>query len=117
MKAFICTLYFLMGLGLLPEPAPPTSQQLENRIDVVFNGTHTFQDMVQIQAELSKKNITLTYLQLAFSEEGNLTEVEFKVDCNDGFTGSAWSDKLAQGKRTGFYRDYSEDSLSPFGTF
>lgn len=61
--------------------------------------------------------ITLSYDRLSFTENGKLKELHIKVDCNDGYKGSASFNgftKVTPGREIYFYRNYGE-SGSPFG--
>lgn len=88
----------------------------ENRIEVVFNRTFKFNDLVKIKLDLAEKGISFYYKKLEFDENGGFINIGFKVDCNDGFSGSAQKSNLINQSKYGFYRDYSEDANSPFGT-
>lgn len=87
----------------------------DERIEVVFNNQMEFDDLVKIRSELKNKGITLGYKKLIFDSEKKLSEIAFEVDCKDGFSGSA-ACKLDNQTKIGFYRDYTKDSESPFGT-
>lgn len=56
------------------------------------------------------------YQLLEFDETGGLKSLDFKVNCNDGFDGQAKSTQIYNNTRWGFYRDYSPNVKSPFGT-
>ena len=93
----------------------PTNDQ--TRIEVIFNGKLEFNDLVKIKLDLSQKGIILNYRMIAFNQDNKLKSIDFFVDCRDGFSGSASETSLTYTKGVGFYRDYSEATTSPFGTF
>ena len=86
------------------------------KIEIVFNRQTGFIELVMIKADLEKKHIILNYRKIEFNKEGELIALSFSVDCQDGFSGSASTDELRSEVRFGFYRDYSKDTKSPFGT-
>ena len=86
-----------------------------NVIEVSFSSNLNFEDLADIKDQLTKLNINLTYQSLVFREDGQLKNITFKVDCNDGFNGSAGG-KLFKNNKIGFYRDYTLNAASPFGT-
>ena len=86
------------------------------RIQVIFNCQLEFNDLVKIKLDLSQKGITIDYKMVAFDKYGKLKSIDFFVDCRDGFSGSANEANLSNQSRIGFYRDYSKDAKSPFGT-
>jgi len=91
----------------------------QGRIEVIFNRHLEFNDLVKIKLDMSQHGIILDYQKLEFDEFGKLTFISFKVDCRDGFSGSAsnfGSIELFNQTRLGFYRDYTEGVESPFGT-
>jgi uncharacterized protein YxeA len=88
----------------------------KTKVEVIFNHQLDFNDIVKIKLDLSQKGIVINYKMLAFDENGKLKSINFFVDCNDGFSGSASESSLTNKSRIGFYRDYSKDASSPFGT-
>ena len=88
----------------------------KSKIEVVFNRHLDFNDVVKIKLDLSQKGIVINYKLLAFDENGKLKSIDFYVDCKDGFSGGASKSNLSNQSRFGFYRDYSKDANSPFGT-
>jgi hypothetical protein len=91
-------------------------QEDKDRIEVSFNRKMEFNDLVKIKLDLAEAGITIQYRLLEFDEQGGLKSLDFKVDCNDGFSGSAKSREILNQTRWGFYRDYRKDAESPFGT-
>jgi hypothetical protein len=88
----------------------------KSKIEVVFNRQLDFNDIVKIKLDLSQKGIVINYKSLAFDENGKLKSIDFFVDCKDGFSGEAYDNNLLNQSHFGFYRDYSKDAKSPFGT-
>ena len=87
-----------------------------DRIEVSFNRKMEFNDLVKIKLDLAEAGITIQYRLLEFDEQGGLKVLDFKVDCNDGFSGGAKSTEIFNQTRWGFYRDYRKNAESPFGT-
>ena len=120
MKNLIWTLLFLSvfviltGFGIKQNLTNSNSKK--DNIEVIFNRRLKFDDLVEIKNDLSEKGITLDFKKLEFDENGGLLVVYFKVDCNDGFSGSAGKSNLTNQCRFGFYRNYSNGSENPFGT-
>ena len=75
-----------------------------------------FNDLVKIKLDLAEKGISIDYKLLEFDENGGLKSLEFKVDCNDGVSGSAKNAKIYNNTNFGFFRDYSDSAKVPFGT-
>jgi hypothetical protein len=92
------------------------SPKPDKRVEVLFNRTMEFADIVKIKLEVAQKGIVLDYQKLLFDENGKLKEISFKVDCKDGFSGSASNGKLTNYSKFGFFRDYSPSAPLPFGT-
>ena len=87
-----------------------------NRSQVTFHRKLQFNDLVKIKLDIAEKGISLNYDRLAFDENGGLSQIAFRVDCNDGFKGTAHSHQIFNQSKTGFYRDYDDAASSPFGT-
>ncbi len=88
----------------------------KSKIEVEFNRQLDFNYIVKIKLDLSQKEIVINYKSLAFNENGKLKSIDFYVDCKDGFSGGAYENNLLNQSRFGFYRDYSKDAKSHFGT-
>ncbi len=86
------------------------------RIEVSFNRKMEFNDLVKIKLDLAEAGITIQYRLIEFDEQGGLKTLDFRVDCNDGFSGGDKSTAIFNQTRWGFYRDYRKDAPSPFGT-
>ena len=85
-------------------------------IEVSFNSTMDKEDLDSISNKLLNRGITLNYKESTFDKNGKLSSISFKVDCNDGFSGSASLNFLTGKSRFGFRRDYSEKVKIPFQT-
>lgn len=120
MKKFTLFLFVILsGLMLSSFTVSKTHPSLiekSHKIEVIFNNKTNFKQLVQIQKQLHKRNIDLVYKELEFDENNGLIKIDFKVNCNDGFKGSAASDHLTNNSMFGFFRDYSKGAKSPFGT-
>ena len=88
----------------------------DDRLEVTFNRQMTFEDLSEIKDQLAKKDILIEYKSLEFDENGGLSSLKFDVDCKDGFKGGASNNRIYNDTKWGFFRDYSENSTSPFGT-
>jgi N-acetylmuramoyl-L-alanine amidase len=85
------------------------------KIEMVFDESMNLAALEKIREGFKKGNINLTYNKLEFDpHSGKLIFIQFAVDCNDGFKGSA-SLSLSNDKRIGFYRNYDPTAESPFG--
>jgi len=93
----------------------------EDYIEVKFTNETTQQNLSDIKTALKERNIDIEYTETTFDKTGQLEGISFKVDCNDGHSGSAsMSTKGFVGLLTdldvGFYRDYREYSSTTFGS-
>jgi len=87
-----------------------------NNIEVYFHSKLKSEDLIEIQKQMSQLGIQLVYTELAFQEDGRLKKISFKVDCNDGFSGSASGNVKSLSNGVGFYRNYQPGVKSAFGT-
>jgi len=91
----------------------------KDRIQVAFTNEFTLDSLVFIKNDLETRGITINYKKIEFDDNKRLQSIECEVDCNDGYKGSFSINYLnTQNKerRTGFYRDYSKNAKSTFGT-
>jgi len=89
------------------------------RVEAAFNNSLTLESLVEMKEKLQDIGITVHYKKIEFDVNNLLTSIDCEVICNDGFSGSFGTEGLDtqnKNKRIGFYRDYSEDTKSPFGT-
>lgn len=111
---FFLTLFFISGFNY-SNPKTPVKLD-DNRIQVVFTRHLKFNDLVKIKLDMAEAGITLDYKKLEFDENGGLMAIAFVVDCNDGFSGGASNYQISNNSKFGFFRDYNEESKTPFGT-
>jgi hypothetical protein len=89
------------------------------RVEAAFTHNLTLDSLVQIKQDLQNIGITIHYKKIEFDVHNLLLSLDCQVISNDGFSGSFGTGDLSaldRNKRVGFYRDYSPDSKSPFGT-
>ncbi|MCS6930274.1 MAG: hypothetical protein NZM43_12365 [Saprospiraceae bacterium] len=84
------------------------------KIEVYFQRYHSLQDLNNIQGELKAMGIQLEYEQIQFDEQGRLQGLGIRVDCKDGFSGSAYVSPVPEDLSFGFLRDYREHAAYPF---
>jgi hypothetical protein len=106
---------FVIASGFTLDATDNTRED-KDRIEVSFNRKMEFNDLVKIKLDLAEAGITIQYRLLEFDDQGGLKSMDFRVDCNDGFSGSAKSTGIFNHTRWGFYRDYRANVESPFGT-
>lgn len=107
----------LLLLAFVCLALPALNAQSARRVEVLFYNSHTKSDLMNIKAELGAQKIAIDYTHLVFDNDGRLKEIEFTVDCQDGFKGSAKTTEVpgaGEGK-FGFYRDPRQGVASPFG--
>jgi len=97
-------------------PTEPYLNINEDYVQVIFDTNITQDQLDEIPIKLAEVNITLEYETIEFRKNGKLKEIAFKVDCNDGFSGSASQTFILKSLRTGFYRDYREGATATFGS-
>ena len=112
--AFLTIFFFVEGSGVTDNKKDIETDK--KRIEVSLNRTMDFNDLVMIKLDLAENGITINYKLLEFDENNGLRTIDFKVDCHDGFSGSARNTNVQNQSKFGFYRDYDENSASPFGT-
>lgn len=89
------------------------------RVEVAFTHSLNLDSLIKIKRELEKIGIVIQYKKIEFNVHNLLVNLDCEVICNDGFSGSFGTGSLSSqnsNKRIGFYRDYSPDAKSPFGT-
>ncbi len=87
------------------------------RVKAAFTHNLTLDSLVQIKNDLENIGILLNYKMIEFDTQNMLLSIDCQVVCNDGFSGS-FRTITTHNKDTkiGFYRDYSPNAKSPFGT-
>ena len=93
---------------------PPVAVSPATKIAVLFSKNTSFAQLAAIRQDLQKDGIELEYQALEFDKNGALLKISFRVDCRDGFAGSATSTNLTTENSFGFYRDYTRDAKNPF---
>ena len=86
----------------------------KGKFQILFNKNVGFTELVMIAEHCAKNGIVLSYKTIEYNEEGLLKRLSFKVDCQDGFSGSASTDRLLDTNKFGFFRDYREGVSVPF---
>ena len=89
------------------------------RIETAFTNNLTLDSLVSIKNELKTRRITVNYKMIEFDSSNHLLKIDCEVNCNDGFSGGfsiGYLNGENKNKRFGFYRDYSKNPKSPFGT-
>jgi transcriptional regulator with XRE-family HTH domain len=89
------------------------------RIEVSFSNNLTLDSLVHIKNELDLLGITISYQKIEFDMDNQLLTIASKVSTNDGYSGGfaiGLLNSLNKDKKMGFYRDYSQNARSPFGT-
>ena len=110
MKTLTCIAIILFAPILaISKPVAGNTAKDKGKIEVIFTNKMTQEDLDTIEKEMKKRDIKLKYKKVKFDKDGYLKSISFKVDCGDGFEGSAKSSKLSPKKRFGFIRDYNED--------
>ena len=115
-KSLAILLVFLTASVFGQNPVPTEPNPARDRITVIFNHTLHFNELVRIKLDMGEKGITLAFKKLEFDENGGLLSIDFNVNCNDGYKGSAQESNLTDESKFGFYRDYSKNAKSSFGT-
>ncbi len=105
----------LLLLAFVCLALPALQAQKARRVEVFFTHAHSQSDLMNIKAELGAQKILLDYNKMEFDADGHLTVLEFTVDCQDGFKGSAKSADITDAQTFGFYRDYRAGVAQPFG--
>jgi hypothetical protein len=98
---------------------PPTAHSAvaaspATKIAVLFSKNTSFAQLAAIRQDLQKDGIELEYQTLEFDKNGGLLKIGFRVDCRDGFAGSATSTSLTAENSFGFCRDYTRNAVKPF---
>ena len=88
----------------------------EDFIEISFNSTMDADDLELIRSNLQERKIELNYEETTFYKNGKLSSISFKVDCRDGFSGSASRKFLTKNSRFGFQRDYAKGVKYSFRT-
>lgn len=103
----------LVLLAFICFTLPTLSAQSARRVEVYFTHFHTKTDLMNIKAELKAQKILVDYTEMAFDNDGHLTELSFTVDCQDGFKGSAYTTEVPEDNTFGFIRDPRPNAETP----
>lgn len=77
----------------------------------IFKST-TKSELEEFKSEAEELNIDITYENLEYIN-GEIEAITLKVDCNDGFSGTASTTNIPE-SGIGFIRDYRDDADIPF---
>jgi uncharacterized protein YxeA len=115
MKKIILVLIGILVISCSKESETKYSTDSEKVFLIITENT-TEIELTKIASEFkAEKNITVDFSKTEFTENGKIKTLTFEVDCNDGFNGSATSSGvILKTKKSGFSRDYSENSKVPF---
>lgn len=89
------------------------------RIEITFAKNTGYAELAAMKSYCEQRGITLNIRETKYNDQDELVYLSFEVDCGDGFKGAASARGPAlenQAQKFGFYRDYSPNSASPFGT-
>jgi len=135
-KVSILLAFLLLVLGLFIIPSRIIAQSGNNeafksltikhnddktikRIEFVISHDLTIDSLVRIKTTLAEKGITLNYKKIDFDDDNRLISIDCDVNCNDGYSGGFGIDdleSLSKKEKVGFYRDYTPNAKSSFGT-
>ncbi len=107
-KLLLVATLFLMGLTA-------SFAQRVPKIEVYFQRHHTQQDLNNIKEELAVMGIEIEYENVEFDRKGRLSSLGIRVNCKDGFSGTAMTSQVPEDLSFGFVRDYREGAAVPFG--
>jgi transcriptional regulator with XRE-family HTH domain len=97
----------------------PCYVKTKDRIEVAFTNKLTFDSLVYIKNDLKVRGIIINYTKIEFDNKDQLQSINCEIDCKDGFKGSFGAVLLNsknKNNRFGFYRNYSKNAKSTFGT-
>ncbi len=89
------------------------------KVEAHFSYDLNLDSLISIRDRLQEIGIILHYKKIEFNIINTLEKLSAKVICNDGYSGSFIIEDMKMKtykSRQGFYRDYSEEAKSPFGT-
>ncbi len=84
----------------------------KEKIALIIDENTTKQQLDEYKAKLKEKNVDFKINQLKLGTGNKVSYIEFSIDCNDGFKGSASGSPSANGS-IGFYRSYNKNA-APF---
>ncbi len=107
----------LIALALFFTSLAPMQGLLITTDEVIctIDRTTTIEQLREFKTRLWKeKKITLDINRCEVNDENQIDELEFAVDCHDGFKGSAVSTLHTRRTKVGFYRSYIPQANTPF---
>ena len=115
MKKIILVLVGILIMSCSKESETQYSTDSEKVFLIITENT-TESELTKIASDFkTEKNIVFDFSKTEFSENGKIKTLNFEVDCNDGFKGTATSSGvILKNKNSGFSRDYAENSKVPF---
>jgi hypothetical protein len=115
MKKIILVLVGILILSCSKELETKYSTDSEKAFLIITAKT-TESELKKIASEFkTEKDIIIDFSKTEFSENGIIKTLNLKVDCNDGFKGTATiSGVILKIKNAGFSRNYAENSKAPF---
>jgi uncharacterized protein YxeA len=115
MKKIILVLVGILIISCSKESETKYSTDSEKVFLIITENT-TESELTKIASDFkTEKNIIFDFSKTEFSENGKIKTLNFEVDCNDGFKGTATSSGvILKNKNSGFSRDYAENSKVPF---
>jgi uncharacterized protein YxeA len=115
MRKLILVLIAILMLSCSKESETKYTTDSENVFLIITENT-TETELKQIASEFqTERNISIDFSKTEFHKNGTIKNLNLEVDCNDGFKGIAKSSGLIlKTKNSGFSRDYSENSETPF---
>lgn len=98
----------------------PCYVKTKDRIEVAFTNKLTFDSLVYIKNDLKTKGIIINYKKIEFDDNNQLLAIYCEIDCGvgkeKGSFGVGFLNSTNKNKRYGFYRDFSKNATSSFGT-
>jgi hypothetical protein len=85
-----------------------------NKVEVYFTHKQTFPELVELQSNLAKQDINLSYQLLEFDDNGYLKAIEFKVFSEGKYCGNGSSKALSDDRKFGFSVDKSPNAQPYF---
>jgi hypothetical protein len=113
MKTIFLTL-FAVCLGWFAEPSGLVIS--DEKVTCIINRNTSWEELQEYKARLwEKKQIKFDIEQVDFNRAKQITKIKIRVDCNDGFKGSAQTVFKDDKSKMSFYRIYDKAAGSPFG--
>src|SRR5665647_2600816 len=98
----------------------PCYVKTKDRIEVAFTNKLTFDSLIYIKNDLKTRGIVIQYKKIEFDDKHQLLAIDCEIDCGvgkeKGSFGVGFLNSRNKNKRFGFYRNYSKNPKSTFGT-